>query len=44
MTTSISDFMKIPQVVVVVTFYSHNTMRDKFQPAEWSVSVSLVSE
>jgi hypothetical protein len=40
--TSSSDFMKIPQGVVVVSFYSHDMMRDKFQPAEESVSVSLV--
>jgi hypothetical protein len=26
MTTTISDFMKTPQVVVVVTFYSHDAM------------------
>ena len=42
MTTTISDFMKIPQVVMVVTFYSHDAMWDKFQPAEGSVSVSVV--
>ena len=40
MTTTSSDFMKIPQGVVVVTFYSHDAMWDKFQPAEGSVSVS----
>jgi len=38
-----SDFMKIPQVVVV-TFYSHDAMWDKFPPAEGSVSVSVVTE
>jgi len=43
MTTTSSDFMKIPQGVVVVTFYSHDAMWDKFQPAEGPVSVSLVS-
>ena len=37
MTTTISDFMKIPQVVVVVTFYSHDALWDKFQPADRSV-------
>jgi len=29
-TTTSSDFMKIPQVVVVVTFYNHDAMWDKF--------------
>jgi len=43
MTTTSSDFMKIPQGVVVVTFYTHDAMRDKFQTAEGSVSVGLVS-
>ena len=43
MTTTISDFMKITHGIVVVTFYSHDAMCDKFQPAERSVSVSLVS-
>jgi len=38
------DFMKIPQVVMVITFYSHDSMWDKFQPAEGSISISLVSE
>jgi len=42
MTTTSSDFMKIPQAVAVVTFYSHNAMWDKFEPAERSVSFSLV--
>ena len=42
-TTTSSDFMKIPQGVVVVTFYTHDAMRDKFQTAEGSVSVGLVS-
>jgi len=44
MTTRSLDFIKIPHVVVVITFYSHDAMRDKFQPAKGSVSVSLVSE
>jgi hypothetical protein len=43
MTTTSSNFMKIPQGVVVVCFYSHDTMWDKFQPAKGSVSVSLIS-
>ena len=38
MTTTSSDFMKMPQGVVVVTFYSHEAMWDKFQTAEGSVS------
>jgi hypothetical protein len=44
MTTTSSDFMKIPHGVVVVSFYSHDAMWDKFQPAEVSASVSSVSE
>ena len=35
--------MKIPQVVVIVTFYSYDAMWDKFEPAERSVKVILVS-
>jgi len=42
--TTMLDFMKIPQVVVVVTFYSHDAMWDKFQPAKRSVSFNLVSK
>jgi len=30
--------MKIPQGVLVVTFYSHDAMWDKFQPAEGPLS------
>jgi len=44
MATTGSDFMKMPQGFVVVSFYSHDVMWDKFQPAEGSVSVSLLSE
>ena len=38
-TTRSSDFMKIPLSVVVFTFYIHNAMWDKFQPAEGSVLI-----
>jgi len=38
MTITSSDFVKIPQVVMVVTFHSHDAMWDKFQPAEKSAS------
>lgn len=36
--------MKIPQGVVVITFYSHDAMWDKFQTAEGLVSVSSASD